>query len=126
MNFTNWAIKLGAIFYVLWGLLHLYAAWLGFELAGSEEFGVIQSKLYQNAWNLGLIALFAIVIGAWLNWKNSLTGYLLNAIVISVTDIGFVIFILLPGISNDWIGPILWLLGLLFSTIGIMRAPRTT
>ena len=28
----TWTYRLGAVFYVLWGLLHLIAAWRGYQL----------------------------------------------------------------------------------------------
>lgn len=112
--------RLGAVFYVLWGILHIYAAWIGFELAASEAPGMVQAKLQQNAWNLGYIAIFSIVIAVLFNWRNSLTGYFLNGFTVSAADIGFVIFIMLPGLSRDILGPALWLLGLACTTVGIV------
>ncbi|MEX0956791.1 MAG: hypothetical protein WDZ83_16465 [Rhizobiaceae bacterium] len=122
---ANFSFKLGAIFYVLWGLLHLYAAWLGFELAAGEGVGMAQAKLYQNAWNLGYIALFSIAIGAAFNWRNSTIGYWLNIVTVSATDIGFIIFVLLPGHSTDLLGPILWLIAAALTTWGYVARPRT-
>ena len=122
---TAYSYRAGAVFYVLWGLLHLYAAWLGFELAATEGVGMVQAKLYQNAWNLGYIALFSIAIGAALNWRNSAIGYWLNIVTVSVTDIGFIIFVLLPGHSTDLLGPILWLIAATLTTVGYLARPRT-
>ncbi|MCC0043363.1 MAG: hypothetical protein H6892_02970 [Brucellaceae bacterium] len=121
----KYSYRAGAVFYVLWGLLHIYAAWLGFELAAGEGTGMAQGKLYQNAWNLGYIALFSIVVGVSFNWRNSTLGYWLNIVTVSVTDIGFVIFILLPGHSSDLLGPILWLIAAALTTVGYLTQPRT-
>jgi len=57
----------------------------------------VQGKLYQGAWNFLFFALVSIVIAIKYNWHNSRLGYWLNLTVISVADIGFVIFILIPG-----------------------------
>ncbi len=116
--------RLGAAFYVLWGLLHLYAAWLGFQITSNEA--LAQAKLEQAAWNLGYIALFAIVIAVFFNWRNSRAGYFLNLATISITDIGFLIFVYGPGLSSDLLGPALWILGAIFSTIAMLKAPITT
>lgn len=43
--------KIGAGLYVLWGLLHVGAAYDEFIL-GAEQSGLVQGKLYQGAWNL--------------------------------------------------------------------------
>lgn len=121
----GWAFKAGAVFYVLWGLLHLYAAFLSFQLGGEQEFGLVQSKLYQNGWNLAAISTACIAVAAMLNWRNSRLGFWINAIMVSVTDIGFIVLVLIPGVSNDVLGPILWLLGLAGTGYGYFRAERT-
>lgn len=45
-----------------------------------------------------------------LNWRNVRWGYWINLAVVSVADIGFIIFILLPGYLPPWpgsLGPII-------------------
>jgi hypothetical protein len=116
------AARIGAGFYVLWGLLHLYAAWLSFTLGAGIEDAFVVSKLQQNGWNLGFIALASIVIAVWLNWRNDRLGFWINALMVSITDLGFVVLILLPGVSQDWLGPALWLAGLAGTAIGRSRA----
>ncbi len=122
----KWTYRTGAIFYILWGLLHLVAAYRGYELGVEQKAGLVQGKLFQGAWNMAFLALLAIAIAILFNWRNSRLGYWLNAITISVTDIGFIVLVLLPDYSSDYIGPVLWLLGLAFSTIGIRAASSTS
>jgi hypothetical protein len=117
--------RIGAVFYILWGILHLYAAWLGYRLGADEATGFAQGKLFQNAWNLAYISLFVIAIAAAFNWRNSTLGFWLNLFTISVVDIGFIVLIMLPGYSTDVLGPILWLMGLAFSTVGFATNRRT-
>jgi len=117
--------KTGAVFYVLWGLLHIVAAWKVYLLGQSLESGMIQGRLFQDAWNLLFFALFGIFVAVFLNWKNSHLGYWLNFVVISAADIGFIITILLPGylpLVPAGLGPLLWLMALAFSTIGIIKS----
>jgi len=117
--------KTGAVFYVLWGLLHIVAAWNVYLLGQSLESGMIQGHLFQDAWNLLFFALFGIFVAVFLNWKNSHLGYWLNFVVISAADIGFIITILLPGylpLVPAGLGPLLWLVALAFSTIGIIKS----
>jgi hypothetical protein len=120
--------RIGAVLYVLWGILHIVAAYKVFSLAQTLEQGMIQGRLYQDAWNLLFFALFGIVIAVLYNWKNSKNGYFLNLIVVSTGDIGFILTVLLPGylpLFPGSLGPILWLLALTFSTIAISKAKNT-
>jgi hypothetical protein len=119
------AYKLGAAFYLLWGLLHIYAAYLSFQLGAGQPPGLVQGKLHQNGWDLAYLSVFCIVIAVACNWRNSVLGYWLNLFTVSATDIGFIVLIYLPGHSTDLIGPALWLLGLGFTTIGMFLSPRT-
>jgi hypothetical protein len=116
---NNLFAKLGSITYVLWGVLHLVAARKVYELGQSLDPGIVQGRIFQDAWSLLFFAIFGIVIAIFLNWKNSRLGYWLNLIVVSAGDIGFVVFILIPGyipLIPGAIGPILWVLAAIFST----------
>ena len=71
-----------------------------------------------------MFALASFVIAVVYNWKNSRLGYWLNLIVVSVADIGFVIFVLLPvhvAFFPGILGPVFWISAAIFSTIGIRR-----
>jgi len=120
--------RIGALLYVLWGVLHIVAAYKVYALGQPLGQGIIQGRIYQDAWNLLFFALFGIVVAILYNWKNSKIGYWLNLIVISVGDIGFIITILVPGylpLFPGSLGPIIWLLALAFSTVGILKANST-
>ena len=43
------------------------------------------------------IALFAIVVALWCNWRNDRLGYWLNLAVVSWADIVWVLVVVLPG-----------------------------
>lgn len=105
-------------------MLHIYAAWISYALADGVSDPFIGSKLQQNGWNLAFISIVCIDVAIRLNWRNSRTGFWVNAVMVSVTDIGFIVLILLPGIATDLLGPILWLLGLTGTAIGYARASR--
>lgn len=121
----NLSYRIGAICYVIWGLLHIVAAYRIYELGLSQDPTIVQGRLYQGSWNMLYLAVLSIVIAVAFNWKNSWGGYWLNLITISVVDIGFIVLLLLPGYSTDILGPIMWILGAIFTTIGILKAPRT-
>ena len=112
------------------GLLHLQAARLVYMLGGTLDPGMVQGRIYQDAFNLLFFALFGIIVAVTLNWKNSRTGYWLNLIVVSAADIGFIVYVLAPGyvpIIPGALGPILWVLALAFSTLGFLKsAPDST
>jgi hypothetical protein len=123
----NYFAKLGAVTYVLWGLLHIQAARLVYVLGQSLEPGMIQGRIFQDAWYLLFFALFGIVVAVTLNWKNSRLGFWLNLVVISAADIGFIIFVMVPGyvpLVPGGLGPLLWVVALAFSTLGIMASGR--
>jgi len=121
--------KLGAVTYVLWGLLHIQAARLVYMLGDSLQPGMIQGRIYQDAWNLLFFALFGIVVAVWLNWNNSRLGYWLNLIVVTAADLGFIFYVLVPGyvpLVPAGLGPLLWVLAIIFSTLGIMKSNGDT
>jgi hypothetical protein len=119
--------KLGAITYVLWGVLHIEAARRVYMLGQTLDPGMVQGRIYQGAWNLLFFALFGIAVGVGLNWKNSRLGYWLNLIVVSAADIGFILFVLIPAylpLVPGALGPILWILAVAFSTVGLMNSTK--
>jgi hypothetical protein len=117
--------QIGATLYVAWGGLHLLAAYRVYKLATGQTAGMVRGRLYQSAWNLAFFAVFVIVVAVFFNWNNSGLGYWLNLVFASVGDIGFIIFILVPGYlpwRSGALGPALWVLAALFSTIGVLAA----
>ncbi len=115
--------RIGAVAYVLWGLLHMLAASEAARLAMSVDAGAIQGRLLQNAWSLAIFALVATVVAMTMNWNNSRAGYWINLVTVSAADLGFIIFILAPGHLPLWpgaLGPVLWIAGALFTTIGLL------
>lgn len=126
---NNLFAKSGSILYVLWGILHLEAARKVYLLGNTLDPGIVQGRIYQDAWTLLFCALWASVVAILFNWKNSRLGYWLNLIVVSVTDIGFILFILIPAylpLIPGALGPLLWILAAICSTIGIIKANQSS
>jgi hypothetical protein len=138
------AHRIGAVFYVLWGLVHIgVGALMLYRLAAeggtsalaqagsavpAEQLpqnltGVASAILGQRAWNLAWFGCLTLIVAVALNWRNSRIGYWLNLGVVSAADVGFVYPILLPGyirLTDGLPGPILWVLAVIFSTIGFL------
>ena len=124
---TSSVSKIGTVFYVIWGILHLRVAHDVYVLAMSLQAGMAQGRLLQSAWNLIALALAAIIVSVSLNWKNNKIGYWVNLSIISVTDVGFILFILVPGyvpLFPGIAGPVFWILGLIFTTFGYLSRRR--
>lgn len=122
---SNLFAKLGSVTYILWGILHIEAARKVYLLGQTLDPGMLQGRIFQDAWNLLFFAIFAIVVAIFFNWKNSRRGYWMNLTVVSAGDIGYIVFVLVPGyvpFMPGALGPILWILAVLFSTVGIVRA----
>ncbi len=122
---SNLFAKLGSVTYILWGILHIEAARKVYLLGQTLDPGMLQGRILQDAWNLLFFAIFAIVVAIFFNWKNSRLGYWMNLTVVSAGDIGYIVFVLVPGyvpFMPGALGPILWILAVLFSTVGIVRA----
>lgn len=125
----TFAHKIGAVMYFIWGLLHLKAAYSVYQLGTTLEVGMVQGRVYQGGWNLLFFALVGMTVAVVFNWHNSRLGYWINLITVSVTDIGFIAFVLVPGylpVFPGILGPVFWILGVLFSTIGLFASAKNT
>ena len=122
------APKIAAGLYVVWGLIHVQAAYDAFLLGTAVNQGIVQGKIFQDAWNLLFFALFSIIVASRYNWRNSRLGYHLNLIVVSVADIGFIIFVLIPGnvpFFPGVLGPIFWVSAAISSSIAVKTEPTS-
>jgi len=120
--------RIGAVLFVIWGLLHLYAAYTLYLFGTTLDTGMVQGRIIQNAWHLLFFGVVAIAIGALCNWKNSRTGYWTNLTVLTVVDIGFITFVLLPYLplmSPAILGPVFWVAAVIFSTLGYLKEETT-
>jgi hypothetical protein len=108
------------------GALALSASAVPVEELPQGLTGVAGAILGQHAWNLAVFGCFALVVAVTLNWRNSRIGYWLNLGVVSAVDIGVIYAILLPGyiqLADGLPGPALWVLAVVFSTIGFLANP---
>jgi hypothetical protein len=116
------APKIAAIFYVIWGIVHVNAAYGLLRLGRSLDPGMVQARIFQDAWNILAGAIVVIIIGAAMNLRNSTTGFWINLTLVSLLDIAFVLFVIVPGYAPLWPGlqgPIAWVIAAFFSTLGL-------
>lgn len=138
---TNNVTKIGAILFMLWGLEQVLVGVFGFSafaargtigildhfapLAGFAGFvninaaaGLIALELSFTLLSFGVVAIWAGV----LQWQGHRHAFLLNAVTLFIASMGFVITMLGPGyvsLSFGLIEPILYILGLVISAIGL-------
>lgn len=117
--------RAAAVAYVIWGILHLNAAYGVYQLGTTLDTGVVQGRVFQDAWNLTFFALFGAIVGIVYTWRNSRLGYWLNALVVSAGDIGFIVTLLIPGtvpLVPGAVGPVVWIIALLLSSLALRTA----
>lgn len=126
--------RIGAVFYVLWGLLHYTvrittiahytAAYNVYQVGLGTPLGMVQGRLFQGAFYLFGFATTAIALAVKMNWNNSRTGFLLNALIVGIADVPFILFVVVPGYTPIWpsvSGPALWVAAIIFTGLGPTR-----
>jgi hypothetical protein len=120
---------MGAICYALWGCLHILAAYAVYHVGAALEPGMPQGRVYQDAWNLLFFGVTAIAVALTLNIRNNVWGYCINLGVLALADTGLILFVLVPGYMPLWpglAGPVLWVLGWIFTTLAYFRNASNT
>lgn len=136
------APKIGAVCYALWGLLHVWAG-LGLLMADPRQkldllstaplpnvelptalAPVVGAGLDFHAYNLLWFGLVSLIVAVTLNWRNSRAGYWINLVLVGLDDLGLLLFLILPGhltFAEAGLGPMLYMLAVIFSTLGRIR-----
>lgn len=90
---------------------------------------IVHAALSFHSYNLIWFGLLAFVVAILLNWRNSLTGYLVNLVVVGADDLGLMWFLILPGhltFGDAGLGPVLFVVALVFTSIGVLdRKPAS-
>jgi len=110
--------RVGAVCYIGWGAFHVKVAHDIFML-GAAQSAIAQGRLYQLSAYMLSIALFAIIVAALGNWRNSVRSYWLNLIVIGWADLVWVLVVVLPGYTpllRGLLPPAVYLLGAVLTT----------
>jgi hypothetical protein len=114
----------GAICYVLWGCLHLWAAYTVHQVGAAVAPGMVRGRVFQDSWNLLFFGITAIVVALTLNVRNSAWGYWINLGILALADTGLILFVIVPGYMPLWpglAGPVLWVLGGTLTTLAYLR-----
>jgi hypothetical protein len=80
MSWNTGFARIGAVFYVLWGLAHYNAAYGVYRFAQSTPLTIEHGRLEQLAFYLASFATAGIVFGTTLNWRNNRFGFWCNAV----------------------------------------------
>lgn len=128
LRLSGWAL-VGAVAYVLWGLLHVGLG-LSMVVAGTTD-GVPAGELEAESLMFFVCATVfgaqAIAVGWFLNRCNDRFGYWLNLLVLGVIDAAFVVLIVIPGhvdTVGGLSGPLVWAIAAGASTVAIRRDRR--
>lgn len=120
------ALKIAAVLWVIWGLVHTLAGVMTIIQAPSEGFAAIADAvdpallvgdyhpavggvLNQHGFNLLWIGL-ATIVGAVFIWRGTMTAIWVTAMVGGLADVGYFLFVDLPGYVNFFPGTVMTLI----------------
>lgn len=136
-------MRLGAVFFLAWGLLHI-AVGLGGAAAfftegplgalSATDLAIASDEVRLALERAGHIALdFSLILagygvlaiwGAVLIWRGQRLGFWLNTVMLGIADAAFVYALMLPGyisVAEGILGPVLYVLGVIFAAMGFPR-----
>ena len=115
-NAQGLALKIAAVLWVIWGLVHALAGTIVLSSDASGAFaaiadavdpallaadyhGAVSGVVNQHGWNLGWFGIVTI-IGGVLIWRANMTAIWVTAMVGGLADLGYLMFLDLPGFVN--------------------------
>ena len=121
-----WCLRVSAILWVVWGLVHTLAGVMtvvqdpspGFaavadavepETLVQDYHGAVDGVLNQHGWNLAWFGIVTI-IGAVKIWHANMTAIWVTALVGGLADLGYFIFLDIPGYVNFVPGTVMTLI----------------
>lgn len=110
------ALKVAAVLWIIWGLVHVLAGVIVLSSDASGGFQAIADAvdpasldlvyheaiggiLNQHGWNLGWFGI-ATIIGAVLIWRQNMTAIWVTGMIGGLADVGYLLFVDLPGYVN--------------------------
>lgn len=147
---SNKFAKIGAVLYLLWGLLHIAGGLLMLSASSVNMGSYLQVLMGQqsvltnvstnseaatsatmhvfayHAFNLTWLGVLVSVIAVVSNWKNQASGFWFNLALVGLIDLGLIVFMVVPGVipSSDpwWLGPVLYVVAVIISAIGLRQS----
>ena len=119
--------RIGAVLYVVWGLLHLGSGLLGIWLTGQP--GTPDRAGGMAAMPTQASGLSEAGLGLIRQHSHDIATGGAVAMAIALLDLGMIVFVLLPGhvpLLDGLIGPVLWLGGLALTTLARPARPHST
>ena len=122
-NMQSLALKIAAVRWVVWGLVHAFAGVVvlssdaagGFqaladavapELLDMDYPAAVGGILNQHGWNLGWFGI-ATIIGAYFIWRGNMTAIWVTGMIGGLADLGYLFFVDFPGYVNFFPGAIM-------------------
>lgn len=122
-NTQTTALKIAAVLWVIWGLVHAFAGVMVLISDASDGFAAIADAidpealaadyhpavggiLNQHAWNLLWFGA-ATIIGGFFIWRGNLTTIWVTAMVGGLADLGYLLFVDFPGYVNFFPGTVM-------------------
>ncbi|MDG1117036.1 MAG: hypothetical protein P8N72_07905 [Flavimaricola sp.] len=120
------ALKIAAVLWLIWGLVHILAGVMTLAQAPSQAFAAIADAIdpatlaahyhpavggvvNQHGFNLLWFGL-ATIIGATLIWRGNMTAIWVTAMVGGLADVGYFLFLDIPGYVNFVPGTVMTLI----------------
>jgi len=115
-NSKGMLLKIAAVLWVIWGLVHMLAGGMVLSSDASGGFAAIADAvdpatlaadyapavggvLNQHGWNLGWFGL-ATVIGGVMVWRGNMTAIWVTGMIGGLADLGYLLFVDFPGYVN--------------------------
>ena len=117
------ALKIAAVLWVVWGLVHTLAGVMvlasdasggfqaiadavGPDLLEADYHAAVGGVLNQHGWNLGWFGI-ATIIGAVLIWRQNITAIWVTGMIGGLADLGYLLFVDFPGYVNFFPGTVM-------------------
>lgn len=109
-------LKVAAILWIIWGLVHTFAGVMvlvsdatgGFQAIAdavdpsaldADYHAAVRGVLNQHGWNLGWFGV-ATIIGAVFIWRQNITAIWVTGMIGGLADLGYLLFMDFPGYVN--------------------------
>jgi len=128
MNTSNTISKIGAVFYIVWALLASSGRLFG--IPAWSVIGFVNGARTSIPRCMEPLVLFDHFHfrGCDVELAEQRLGlYWINFATVGIADTGFIFFVLVPGYTRVWpsvLGPVFWVLAMIFSTVALLTRTK--